>query len=173
VSREEARHRLQAADPNLTIVNGRRSPKTYTEEKPMRLLPKVLSDVEAEWWGLTFMIPDFPPEEILIIEAKWSKKELQQLAMENNLEPRGDKELLISKLLYVGVLDDEGKLVTDQELELAEARLPQTDKKPPEKMPRINPHASAIEQDRQLRGQLRWLKEHGFKTARAAQEAGY
>lgn len=41
------------------------------------------------------------------------------------------------------------------------------------KMPRINPHASAIKQDKQLREQLRWLKKHGFRSARAAQEAGH
>jgi hypothetical protein len=42
-----------------------------------------------------------------------------------------------------------------------------------EKMPRINPHATAIEQDKQLRNQMKWLKDHGFKTPGEAQEAGY
>jgi len=41
------------------------------------------------------------------------------------------------------------------------------------KMPRVNPHASAIKQDKQLIKQLRWLKQSGFKSAREAQEAGY
>jgi len=41
------------------------------------------------------------------------------------------------------------------------------------KMPRINPHASALQQDRQLIEQLKWLKIHGFKSAREAQEAGH
>ena len=63
------------------------------------------------------MLPDFPPEDILRIEAKWSKKDLQRLARENWLDPGGDKELLIRKLLYVGALDEEGELVTDREIE--------------------------------------------------------
>jgi len=42
-----------------------------------------------------------------------------------------------------------------------------------ERMPRINPHATAIQQDKQLAEQIKWLKTHGFKTARDAQEAGY
>ena len=41
-----------------------------------------------------------------------------------------------------------------------------------DKMPRINPHASFIKQDAQLRQQIKWLKFHGFKDARQAQEAG-
>lgn len=40
-------------------------------------------------------------------------------------------------------------------------------------MPRINPHATAIKQDKQLREQIRWLKRNRFKSAREAQEAGY
>jgi len=42
-----------------------------------------------------------------------------------------------------------------------------------DKMPRINPHASALQQDAQLRQQIKWLKGKGFKTAREAQEAGH
>jgi len=42
-----------------------------------------------------------------------------------------------------------------------------------ERMPRINPHATAIQQDKQLIEQMKWLKTHGFKTTRDAQEAGY
>jgi len=41
------------------------------------------------------------------------------------------------------------------------------------KMPRINPHATAILQDIQLREQMNWLKRNGFKNVREAQEAGY
>lgn len=40
-------------------------------------------------------------------------------------------------------------------------------------MPRVNPHASALKQDKQLIEQLKWLKVKGFKSAREAQEAGY
>ena len=43
----------------------------------------------------------------------------------------------------------------------------------PGRMPRINPHASAIMQDKQLRDQLKWLKIYGFKNTREAQEAGH
>lgn len=142
---------------------------------PIKLLPKLLSDVEAEWWGLPTMLPDFPTEDILFIESKWSKKALQRMAEENFLDPGGDKEMLISKLMYVGALDSEGKVVEktaeERVSEFANA-LPQT-KKPFERMPRINPHASAIKQDEQLRAQMRWLKKHGFKSTREAQEAGY
>ena len=41
------------------------------------------------------------------------------------------------------------------------------------KLPRINPHGTALEQDAQLKRQLKWLKENGFKNVREAQEAGY
>ena len=41
------------------------------------------------------------------------------------------------------------------------------------KMPRINPHASVLKQDNQLKAQIKWLKENGFKSARDAQNAGY
>ncbi len=41
------------------------------------------------------------------------------------------------------------------------------------KMPRINPHATAMEQDRQLRLQLKWLKQHKFATPREARGAGH
>jgi len=42
-----------------------------------------------------------------------------------------------------------------------------------ERMPRIDPHASALRQDEQLRKQIKWLKVHGFKDAREAQNAGH
>lgn len=142
----------------------------------MQLLPKLLSDEEASWWGLTEMIPDFPSEQILAIESKWSKKDLQRMADENFLDSRGDKEMLVSKLMYVGVLDSEGRYIEPEKREREPvgelASLPQT-KKPSERMPRINPHASALKQDEQLRKQMKWTREHGFKTAREAQEAGY
>jgi len=63
------------------------------------------------------MLPDFPEEEILHIEAKWSKKDLQRMADENYLDPRGDKELLVSKLIYVGVLDSAGRYIEPEERE--------------------------------------------------------
>jgi len=40
-------------------------------------------------------------------------------------------------------------------------------------MPRINPHATVLQQDAQLINQIKWLKAHHFKTARDAQEAGH
>ena len=40
-------------------------------------------------------------------------------------------------------------------------------------MPRIDPHATVLKQDEQLRRQLAWLKRYGFKDCRQAQEAGY
>ncbi len=41
------------------------------------------------------------------------------------------------------------------------------------RMPRTNPRATALKQDKQLREQIKWLKANGFKTPRAAQEAGH
>jgi len=41
------------------------------------------------------------------------------------------------------------------------------------KMPRINFHASALKQDAQHRKQNAWLRKHGFKSTRDAQNAGY
>ena len=43
-----------------------------------------------------------------------------------------------------------------------------------DRMPRVNPRASATTRDRQLRAQQRWLKEHPqFRDARQAIAAGY
>jgi len=42
-----------------------------------------------------------------------------------------------------------------------------------DKMPRVKIHDSAIKRDRQVVEQMRWLKAHGFKSPREAQEAGY
>ena len=42
-----------------------------------------------------------------------------------------------------------------------------------DKMPRINPHATALIQDDQHRRQIAWLKRMGFNTPRDAQNAGY
>lgn len=40
-------------------------------------------------------------------------------------------------------------------------------------MPRIDPHASALKQDKQLREQMKWLKKHGFQSYHEAQKEGY
>jgi len=94
------RRRLERIDPNLKIV-GRT--KTITR------LPRVLSPQEAKQWGLPEMIPVIPTETILAIEAKWSKRQLKTMCIEYFLDPRGDKELLTEKLLYVGAIDQEGE----------------------------------------------------------------
>lgn len=123
MSRQELRRRLHAVDPNLKILYGKRSYKSHTEGKLVKL-PKILSDVEAEWWGLGLMIPDFPSEEILAIEAKWSKKDLQRMAEENMLETWGDKELLIHKLRYIGVLDKKGEYIATEQREKEPVSVP-------------------------------------------------
>jgi len=41
------------------------------------------------------------------------------------------------------------------------------------KMPRINPHATALKREAQAIAQIKWLRRKGFKTTREAQEAGY
>jgi hypothetical protein len=101
--RAEARRRLQEADPNLTIVSGRRSSK-------LRRVPRVLSPEEAKEWGLPETGARLVPEDTLAIEALYSKKELEDLCLINYLEPKGDKERLVMKLIYVGVMDNEGNL---------------------------------------------------------------
>lgn len=101
--RAEARRRLQEADPNLKIVSGR------AKRIPGSRVPRVLSPEEAEQWGLPVLLPIFETEEVLAIEALWSKKQLQNIAIEYNLDPRGDKSDLVHLLLYLGILDHEGK----------------------------------------------------------------
>jgi len=44
---------------------------------------------------------------------------------------------------------------------------------PKERMPRINPHATAIKQDKQHIEQNKWLKKKGFKNVRDAANAGH
>jgi len=78
------------------------------------ILPKILSSKEAEWLDLPAFDPVKVPEEILKIEAKWSKPELQSLAMKHNLDPRGDKKHLVYSLLYHNILDEEGNLVSEK-----------------------------------------------------------
>jgi hypothetical protein len=56
------------------------------------------------------MIPHFPTDMVLGIEAKWFKKDLQDLAREYFLDPAGDKEILVEKLLYIGALNEQGDL---------------------------------------------------------------
>ena len=109
MSRAEARRRLQEADPNLTIIHGRRLP--YAKHK-LRV-PKLLSSEEAGWLGLEEMEPIIPTQVILHIEGKWSKRDLQSLCNRHNLDSRGDKELLVSRLLWAGVIDEQGNLVKE------------------------------------------------------------
>ena len=105
MSRAEARRRLQEADPNLTIVYGRRYP--YAQRKDR--IPKLLDDEEAEWLGLEEMFPIIPPPKILEIEGMWSKPDLQDMAWRFGIDPRGaDKQALVELLLWAGVLDEDG-----------------------------------------------------------------
>lgn len=105
--KRESRRRLQEADPNLTIISGRRSsaPKAV-----IRAVPRVLSPEEAKQWGLPEMIPIFPAEEIIVVEGRWSKKQLQEIATQHFLEAKGDKQALVEKLMYIGALDSAGTL---------------------------------------------------------------
>lgn len=107
MGRAESRRRLQEADPNLKIVARRR-----TEPKAV---PRVLSPEEATQWGLPNMIPIFPSEEILAIEALYSKKDLEQLCIDSYLEPRGTKDIMIVKLIYIGVMDEKGNIIPEEE----------------------------------------------------------
>jgi hypothetical protein len=76
----------------------------------MKYAARVLTEKEQSAWGLPPMIPEYVAAHILDIEGKWSKPELQGLCGEYFLDSKGDKELLVSKLLYVGVLDKGGNL---------------------------------------------------------------
>lgn len=80
----------------------------------MDVVPRVLSPEEAQQWGLPGMIPRFPPEEILAIEALYSKKQLVSLCITHWLEPVGGKDRLIQKLIYVGAMDIEGNLTKEE-----------------------------------------------------------
>jgi hypothetical protein len=102
---KELRRRLQEVDPNLKIVSGRRP---FKAKEAMESVPRVLSPEEAQQWGLPEMMPIFASEEILAIEARWSKIDLQSMAVEYHLDSVGDKSLLVRKLLYIGALDKEG-----------------------------------------------------------------
>lgn len=87
----------------------------------MQSVPRVLSPIEIEQWGLPGLIPIFPSEEVIAIEAKWSKKDLQRMAEDYYLEPVGDKEVLVLKLLYVGALDESGEVTGLPRKELSHA----------------------------------------------------
>jgi len=78
------------------------------------VVPKVLSQRESDWLGLPHFDPINVPKEILEIEGKWSKLELQSLAMKHNLDPRGDKRHLVYMLQYHNILDEEGNLVSEK-----------------------------------------------------------
>lgn len=112
MSGQELRRRLHKVDPDLKIVSGRRriTKSTTRMEKAMQLFPRVLSPDEVKVWGLPEMIPIFPTEEVLAIESKWSKEDLQKIAVDYFLSPEGDKDLLVRKLVYVGALDKDGEL---------------------------------------------------------------
>jgi hypothetical protein len=89
---------------------------TVKPVKPMLAIeiiedPPQLSPDEAVSWQLQPLLPNYSQERILAIEAKWSKEELQDIAEKNNLRRSGGKDLLVRKLLYIGVLDNEGLLV--------------------------------------------------------------
>jgi len=83
--------------------------------------PPQLSPDEAGSFQLQPLLPNYSQELILAIEAKWSKEELQDIAEKNNLRRSGGKDLLVRKLLYIGVLDNEGLLVA-QKREVTEWR---------------------------------------------------
>lgn len=101
----ELRRRLHEVDPDLKIAYGRR-PKG---QEVMRRVPRVLSPQEAKQWGLPEMIPIMPADEVLHIEGQWSKKQLQEMALEYFLDPKGGKDDLVEKLVYIGALDARGR----------------------------------------------------------------
>lgn len=72
------------------------------------------------------MIPIFPPEEILEIEAHWSKKALQKMALEYYIDPHGGKDDLIEKLIYVGAMNEDGKATGKTVEELRQRVVPFT-----------------------------------------------
>lgn len=79
-----------------------------TREQDVEPKPQLWPD-EAEYWRLSPQIPNYPDEQVLAIEGKWSKKQLQDMAEKNKLRRSGDKYLLVTKLLYVGVFDGDGR----------------------------------------------------------------
>lgn len=79
-----------------------------TREQDVEPRPQLWPE-EAQYWRLPPLIPNYRIEQVLAIEGKWSKKQLQDMAEKNKLRGSGDKYLLVTKLLYVGVLDGDGK----------------------------------------------------------------
>lgn len=107
MSRKEAMRRLQAADPGLKIVSGRRS-------------PYVLKPDEAQALGRPDLPGRTPPPEILELEGQYSLKQLMIMCEENRLSPEGDKEKLVRRLLKKGVLQIEacqGLLIQTKNIE--------------------------------------------------------
>lgn len=94
---QELRRRLQAIDPNLHIVSGRRGK-----------LPLIIGPEEEPWWGLGDAPPRIPPDEILAIEATYSLKQLRSMAEGHGIDPKGDKELLVRKLVHFGAIENYG-----------------------------------------------------------------
>ena len=86
-------------------------PNRSTTEQDMEAPPQLSPD-EADFWQKRPLLPHYPQEQILAIEGKWSRKELQGMAQKNNLRRSGDKDLLVRKLLYIGVLDSNGELTS-------------------------------------------------------------
>jgi hypothetical protein len=86
----------------------------------MKYAAKVLTEKEALAWGLPPMMTEYIPDRILNIEGKWGKEELQSLCAEYLLDPYGNKDLLVQKLLYIGALDQEGQL-TELPVQMSEA----------------------------------------------------
>jgi hypothetical protein len=86
----------------------------------MKYAAKVLTEKEALAWGLPPMMTEYIPDRILNIEGKWGKEELQSLCEEYSLDPYGNKDLLVRKLLYIGALDQEGQL-TELPVQMSEA----------------------------------------------------
>lgn len=94
MSKTEARRRLQAVDPSLTIISGKK-----------RKHPYVLKPEEAYARGLPDLPGRTPPNEILELEGQYSLKQLRMMCSENRLSPEGDKEQLVRRLIKKGVLE--------------------------------------------------------------------
>jgi hypothetical protein len=129
----------------------------------VKSIPRVLAPQEAAQWGLPEMIPWIPEDKILAIEAKWSKRDLQNMCMEYILDPRGDKESLVYKLLYIGALDEEGERTG---LEIQPTQVPYLIGPPKKFCCRICGEcapANLLEEGKFL-DRMQWLRDHYKKV---------
>ena len=179
ISREEISNIAQSAANKVTI------------SKRCKELGEMLLDTKQDLWNAMDNLQEkFPYSlEVAKIWAEGAKRlymtpfwtrefTTEELVLLNAPVEKGLKLIEEKKDLEASLAFEEARKAAHEllfqkvvECECGEAKA--IEEKFKERMPRIDPHATAIQQDKQLVEQMKWLKARGFKTAREAQEAGY